>query len=55
VTARKSQSGTHAKCLTTTTRDGQTLVCWKSPEHADSKDPDRREHYDPSADRRWTT
>lgn len=54
VTARRTL-GIHRKCLATTTRDGQTLVCWKSPEHVKSEDPAWREHYDPSADERWTT
>lgn len=53
MTARKPQ-GVHAKCLAATTRNGRTLVCWKSPEHVDSKDSARHEHYDPSADERWT-
>ena len=46
--------GTHAKCLDTKQDDGCTLVCWKSKEHTKSSDPARREHYDPSADRRWS-
>jgi hypothetical protein len=44
----------HTRCYATTTRAGGTLVCHKSPEHTRSKDPRRREHYDPSADERWT-
>jgi hypothetical protein len=44
---------THSKCLATTSREGRTLVCWKSPEHTSSAHPDRRKHYDPSADERW--
>ncbi len=47
-------SSTHAKCLATTDRAGHTLICWKSPEHTASAKPERREHYDPSADERWT-
>lgn len=54
MTARKSKPGIHAKCLATTTADGRALICWKSPEHTKSTDPQRREHYDPSADQHWT-
>jgi hypothetical protein len=45
----------HAKCLAVdTTPAGHFLVCAKSPEHVRSNDPARREHYDPSAEQRWT-
>jgi hypothetical protein len=54
MTARIPRPGIHTKCLATTTEHGRTLVCWKSPEHIKSTDPARREHYDPSAERRWT-
>lgn len=42
------------KCLAVAIRDGRTLLCWKSPNHVDSTYESRREHYDPSADMRWT-
>lgn len=53
MTTREPVKGVHAKCLATTTRDGYTLVCWKSPEHVNSTDPDRRKHYDPNHEERW--
>jgi len=50
----KPKPGIHAKCLATETRNGHTLICWKSPGHDKSTDPQHREHYDPSAEERWT-
>lgn len=48
-------AGIHAKCgAIGTTPAGHLLVCAKSPEHVRSNDPTRREHYDPSAEQRWT-
>jgi hypothetical protein len=41
-------------CLATRTEDGQTLICWKSPGHITSRSAENREHYDPSADVRWS-
>lgn len=55
MTARKPKPNIHAKCCAVSIKDGQTLVCWKSPEHVKSSDPARREHYDPSTEQRWTT
>lgn len=43
----------HAKCLAVSIEDGYTLICEKSKGHTDSRDPKRREHYDPSFDERW--
>ncbi len=54
MTAKPRSSGIHGKCLATTSSDGRTLICWKSPDHDKSTDPKRREHYDPSAEERWT-
>lgn len=34
--------------------DGSTLICWRSPGHTNATRPDRREHFDPSADKYWT-
>lgn len=50
---RMRTTGTHAKCLAMTERDGRTLVCWRSPEHVASKDAERRMHYDPSVEETW--
>lgn len=44
----------HAKCLAVRTEDSYTLICGKSKGHTASRDPERREHYDPSFDERWT-
>ena len=52
--AKPRPTGTHSKCLATTSSDSRTLICWKSPDHDKSTDPKRREHYDPSAEERWT-
>lgn len=42
------------KCLTVKIDDqGRTLVCWRSPEHNGSAIPERRQHYDPSAEEFW--
>lgn len=42
------------KCLAIKILDnGQTLVCWKSPEHNGSAIETRRQHYDPSAEEYW--
>lgn len=49
----KPIEGTHDKCLSITIRNGNTLICWKSPGHEKSADPTRREHYDPDADETW--
>lgn len=45
---------TPAKCLASVLKDGRMLVCTKSIEHTSSGSSKRREHYDPSADERWT-
>ncbi|MCX4826334.1 hypothetical protein OG883_42600 [Streptomyces sp. NBC_01142] len=45
---------THARCLKTHTLNLRTLVCHKSPEHIHDKNPVVREHYDPSAEERWS-
>lgn len=43
------------KCRATKiTDDGHLLICWKSLAHVTSKHPDRRRHYDHSADEYWT-
>jgi hypothetical protein len=52
-TARR-RPGIHGKCLATTTRDGRTLVCARSPEHTAASTAERRRHYDPDADETWT-
>jgi hypothetical protein len=44
----------HARCLAVRTGDGRTLVCHKSKGHTASQYPERRQHYDPSADERWS-
>jgi hypothetical protein len=44
----------HARCLAIGAKAGRTLICGKSPEHVHSTDAGRREHYDPSADERWS-
>lgn len=44
----------HAKCATLGEIDGRTVICGKSKGHDESRDPKHREHYDPSADKRWT-
>ena len=50
--ARKLTSA-HAQCFAVTTRDGRELICRKSKGH-DLKIPaSKREHYDPSAGKRW--
>jgi hypothetical protein len=41
-------------CLATRTEDGRTLICRKSPGHVDSRSAENREHYDPSAEKRWS-
>jgi hypothetical protein len=47
-------TGARDLCLATRTEDGHTLICWKSPGHVDSKSAINREHYDPSAEKRWS-
>jgi hypothetical protein len=42
------------KCLSVKIGDdGHTLVCWRSPQHTESSDERRRQHYDPSAEKYW--
>jgi hypothetical protein len=47
-------TGTRDLCLATRTEDGRTLICRKSPGHINSRSAENREHYDPSADARWS-
>jgi hypothetical protein len=54
VVTAKIQKGTHDKCLAVTVRGGRTLVCWRSPGHDKSSDPQRRLYYDPSTEETWT-
>lgn len=49
-----TRPGIHSKCLAFTDHDGRTLICGRSPEHIHHSDPERRKHYDPSADETWT-
>jgi hypothetical protein len=44
----------HARCLAVRTDATRTLVCGKSKGHTASVYPERRQHYDPSADVRWS-
>lgn len=44
----------HAKCKTIADVDGRMVICSKSPEHIKSEAPEKREHFDHSADVRWT-
>lgn len=47
-------TGARDLCLATRTEDGRRLTCWKSPGHVNSRGAENREHYDPSADVRWS-
>lgn len=47
-------SKSRSVCLATREVDGRTLICRKSSEHTESSIPTRREHYDNSANERWT-
>jgi hypothetical protein len=49
----KGKPSIHAKCLATTTQEGFTLICRRSPEHTQSTNPERAKHYDPSAEETW--
>lgn len=55
MTVRKPKPNIHAKCCAVSVDAGRTLVCWKSPEHIKSANPERRKHYDPDAERHWTS
>jgi len=49
VSARRpaARPSIHARCAAVAVKDGRTLVCGKSKTK-------HTEHYDPSADERWT-
>lgn len=49
-----TQPAIHAKCLAVSFEDGRTLICGKSKGHTASQLPERREHFDPDADERWS-
>jgi hypothetical protein len=44
----------HAQCLALRERQAGYDICRKSKGHTASADPQRREHYDPSSEQRWT-
>jgi hypothetical protein len=41
-------------CLAEHIEDGRKLTCRKCPGHVNSRSAENREHYDPSADVRWS-
>lgn len=51
---RSEFASTHAKCLAHRTAGGRTDICRRSKGHTASADPERRKHYDPSSEQRWT-
>lgn len=47
-------TGIHARCCAVRTEPDRTLVCGKTAGHTGSIYPERRQHYDLSADVRWS-